>query len=112
MSMTFNCPPPHIKYVSVLGHVPRGKFDPRISDVKCSEALVNINPITRTVMKTSNCPFNYYFLIKKVMKSRFYFTTFYLADAVPNIVFLLALFISKNRTCEDFSFLTECLTQT
>ena len=92
--------------MSLSVYVPRGQFVPRISDVKCSESLVNI------VMKTSNCPFNYYFLIKKVMNSHFYFTIFYLADAMPHIVFLLALFISKNRTCEDFSFLTECLKQT
>ena len=34
----------------------QGKFVPRISDVKCSGSLVNINTLTCILIKTTNCP--------------------------------------------------------
>ena len=88
VSVVFSCRPPNMSLCwGTSACVLWGKFVPRISDVKCSRSLVNINTLTCTLIKTSNCPVWCYFLVKK-LRNQILFHHF-LADAVPNIVICL-----------------------
>ena len=78
VSVVFSCRPPNMYLCrGTSDYMLRGKFVPRISDVKCSGSLVNINTLTYTLINTSNCPLWCYFLVKKKSDEiRFYFTIF------------------------------------
>ena len=101
VSVVFSCRPPNMSLCwDTSAYVLRGKFAPRISDVKCSGSLMNINTLTCNLIKTSNCPVWCYFLVKK-LRNQILFHHF-LADALPNVVFCLpCLFYRYHIICDD-----------
>ena len=92
VSVVFSCRPPNMSLCwGTSAYVLWGKCVPMIYVVKCSGSLVNINTLTCTLMKTSNCPVWCYFLVKQLRNQ--ILLQHFLADAVQNVVFCLFYFI-------------------